>query len=90
MPRLYDDYALELWLARRGEEFAKGFAEGMEENRRVAATMVLGWLRHSVGTVPETLAARVEPLPFERLEQLAGDLLDFSGPADLERWLDRH
>ena len=33
MPRPYDDYALEIWLARKGEEFAKGWAEGAAEGQ---------------------------------------------------------
>jgi hypothetical protein len=32
----------------------------------------------------------MEALPLETLEQLAEDLLDFSGPDDLDAWLARH
>ena len=63
--------------------------EGLEENRRRCATMVLSLLRRRVGAVPDAVGARVEALPIDRLEQLAGALLDFTASADLERWLER-
>ena len=34
--------------------------------------------------------ARIQALPLEQLELLAEALLDFSGPTDLQAWLDNH
>jgi hypothetical protein len=94
MPVEEGDYALELWNARREEARTKGRAEGrakgLEEGRRRMATIVLSQLRRHVGTIPEALGARVQTLPIDRLEELGVDLLDFTAPADLERWLHAH
>ena len=67
----------------------EGLAKGLEQNRHRMAATLLGLLRRRVGEVPEAVGARVENLPIERLEQLAGALLDFTASADLERWLER-
>lgn len=80
MPVEERDYALELTTSWK--------EEGLEENRRRWATMILSQLRRRVGMIPESMGARVEALPIVRLERLGVDLLDFHVPADLERWLE--
>ena len=55
-----------------------------------AAEMVLRLIRRRAGDVPDTLAARVEALPLEKLQLLGEDVLDLSTLADIEAWLSRH
>jgi hypothetical protein len=39
------------------------------------------------GSLDQASQDRLTSLPLPRLEQLAEDLLDFSGPGDLQAWL---
>jgi hypothetical protein len=62
-----------------------------EEGRhQEALQIVLRQLQRRVGEVPTPIGKRVGILPTRTLESLAEDLLDFTSPADLEHWLDRH
>ena len=64
--------------------------EWHEEGRREGVTAtVLRQLRRRLGEVATPAVARIDALPVEQLERLADDLLDFSTPADLARWLDQ-
>ncbi|MEB3236960.1 MAG: DUF4351 domain-containing protein [Candidatus Sericytochromatia bacterium] len=73
----------------RGE--AKGEAKGELQGRRSQALRAISLLsgRRFGLPGPEALA-KMEVLPLETLEQLLEDLLDFTGPEDLEAWLARH
>ena len=64
--------------------------EGRQEGRYEAnQQLVLRQLRRRWRDLDPALVARVRALPVEPLETLAEDLLDFTGPADLESWLNR-
>jgi hypothetical protein len=64
--------------------------EGLEKGRRAeAAALCLRLLRRRCGELAPATTARIEALELDQLEALADSLLDFSGAADLERWLDR-
>jgi predicted transposase YdaD len=71
----------------RAEGEAKGMTAGGHAQQLRTITRLLG--RRVALPGPEALA-RMEALPLETLEQLAEDLLDFSGPDDLDAWLARH
>ena len=64
--------------------------EGLEQGRQAeAAALCLRQLLRRCGELPPATTARIEALSLDRLEELADSLLDFSGAADLQRWLDR-
>ena len=52
--------------------------------------MVQRQLAKRFGPLEDDLIAQLERLPTERLELLAGDLLDFTARADLIAWLADH
>jgi predicted transposase YdaD len=52
-----------------------------------ARSLILRQLTRRVGILSPMLQAQVEALPLAQLEALGEALLDFSGQADLERWL---
>ena len=60
------------------------------EERRAALRMVQRQLAKRFGPLEDDLIAQLERLPTERLELLAGDLLDFTARADLIAWLADH
>jgi predicted transposase YdaD len=67
--------------------------EGREEGRVLgrqaeAAALCLRQLRRRCGELPPATVARIEALALDQLEELADSLLEFSGVADLQRWLD--
>jgi predicted transposase YdaD len=67
--------------------------EGMEKGRVLgrqaeAAALCLRLLRRRCGELPPATVARIEALALDQLEELADSLLEFSGVADLQRWLD--
>ncbi len=81
---------------RRGEKRGreKGREEGREEGRKIGekqglldATFRL--LNRKLGQLDDEVQAQIEKLSVARLKKLVEDLLDFSQPADLERWLKR-
>lgn len=51
--------------------------------------LVLQQLKIKFGSLDESLAARIENLPVQKLEKLAEALLNFTDVSDLERWLKR-
>jgi hypothetical protein len=66
--------------------------EGRQEGRQAGrqegeAEVILRLLRRRWGDLGAPLASQVRALPVERLETLAVALLDFTSPADLDRWL---
>jgi hypothetical protein len=78
-------------LLREGLE--KGREEGLEEGRVLgrqaeAAALCLRLLRRRCGELPPATTARIEALALDQLEDLADSLLEFSGVADLQRWLE--
>ncbi len=68
----------------------RGRKEGMKigQKQGVLDTVTL-LLKRKFGKLDADLRARLEKLSMARLKKLAEDLLDFSQPADLERWLKR-
>jgi predicted transposase YdaD len=72
----------------------KGLEQGRVEGRiegRVEGSLqiVLRLLAHRLGAVPPAMGARIHALSAGQLQELAEALLDFTEPADLERWLTR-
>ena len=59
---------------------------GFERGERA---IVLRQLTHRIGELDDEVKAHIEQLPVEKLEQLGKDLLDFTKPQDLEKWLAR-
>ncbi len=75
-------------LLQEGRE--KGLLEGRVLGRQAeAAALCLRLLRRRCGELAPATKARIEALDLDQLEALADSLLDFSGVADLQRWLDR-
>ena len=66
---------------------AEGEARG---EARGEAKLALRQLNLLCGPLSEPTTARIQALPLEQLEALTEALLQFSGPADLERWLADH
>ncbi len=72
----------------RHTRFAQDWiSEGRLEGEAVVA---LRLLNRRCGPLSEVTTARVQALQLEQLEALTEALLDFSGPADLKRWLAEH
>jgi predicted transposase YdaD len=70
---------------------AEGEARGRQEGEaRGEAKLALRQLNLLCGLLSEPTTARIQSLPLEQLEALSEALLQFSGPADLERWLTEH
>jgi predicted transposase YdaD len=66
--------------------------EILEEGREVgrqqeAAALAIRQLARRFGNLDQATRQTLAALPLLRLEQLAEDLLDFSGPGDLQAWL---
>ncbi len=73
---------------RFGQELlAEGEARGRSAE---AAAVALRLLSRRCGPLSEATTARIQALPLARLEALTETLLEFSGPADLMRWLAEH
>jgi predicted transposase YdaD len=60
--------------------------EGREEGEQ---RLVLRLLHRRIGEVNASLIERIKGLSIEQLENLGEALLDFSGIADLEAWLNQ-
>jgi predicted transposase YdaD len=72
----------------REEGRQEGREEGLEAGRQQeAAALALRLLVRRFGSLDQASRETVAALPLPRLEQLAEDLLDFSGPGDLQTWL---
>jgi hypothetical protein len=65
----------------------QGLEQGLAKGER---NMVLRLLRKRLGGLDRATELRIEALPAEALEQLGEALLDFSGPDDLDAWLQAH
>jgi predicted transposase/invertase (TIGR01784 family) len=64
------------------------FAEGQQEGRQEeGVALILRLLQRRCGTLAPEIKERITGLRLEQLEALGEALLDFTGPADLERWL---
>jgi predicted transposase YdaD len=62
--------------------------EILEEGRQEeAAALAIRQLARRFGNLDQASRETLAALPLVRLEQLAEDLLDFSGPGDLQAWL---
>ncbi len=72
--------AMELTHIWEAEATAMGRLAGKE-------TLVARQLRRRVGAVPADVTARLDRLSADQLDDLGEALLDFTGPADLDRWL---
>ena len=65
--------------------------EILEEGRQEeAAALAIRQLARRFGTLDQATRDTLTSLPLPRLEQLAEDLLDFTGPGDLQAWLEAH
>ena len=70
---------------REGE--AAGEARG---EARGEASVTLRLLNRRCGPLSAATTTRIQALPLPQLESLVEALLDFSGPADLQAWLEEH
>jgi predicted transposase YdaD len=70
------------------EILEEGRQEGREAGRQQeAASLATRLLVRRFGNLDQATQKTLAALPLLRLEQLAEDLLDFSGPGDLQAWL---
>ena len=69
------------------EIFREGEAAG---EARGEASVTLRQLNRRCGPLSAATTTRIQALPLPRLELLAEALLDFTGPADLQAWLEQH
>jgi predicted transposase YdaD len=74
------------------EILEEGRQEGRQEGREAgrqqeAAALAIRQLHRRFQELGPAATERITALPLPRLEQLAVDLLDFTGPDDLESWL---
>jgi predicted transposase/invertase (TIGR01784 family) len=89
--RFYQEVLEEGLQAGRQEGLQAGRQEGLIEGIQTGeATLVLRLLARRCGTLSEAQQAQVKALPQEQLEALGEALLDFTGMADLEVWLESH
>jgi predicted transposase YdaD len=65
----------------------QGRQEGRQEGRQAARDLVLRQLRRRLGAIPAKLAWSVERLDDADMFALGDALLDFTRPADAQRWL---
>ena len=78
-------------LEGRLEGREEGREEGLEAGRQQeAAALAVRLLTRRLGGVDVGSRERLRELPLQQLEQLAEDLLDFTGPGDLQAWFDDH
>ena len=74
------------------EILEEGREEGRQEGREAgrqqeAAALAIRQLVRRFGSLDPACQGRLAAMPLPRLEQLAEDLLDFTGPDDLQGWL---
>jgi hypothetical protein len=65
----------------------QGIERGIEQGER---SLILRLLTRRVGPVPDRLTTNLQLLSLDQLEALGEALLDFTGLADVEAWLERH
>ena len=63
----------------------RGWQRGLREE---AQTLVLKQLNRRFGDLGKELRQQIEEMPLTQLESLSEDLLDFTLPEDISRWLD--
>jgi predicted transposase YdaD len=69
----------------------EGREEGLEAGRQQeAVALTIRQLSRRCGSLDEGSRERLSALTLQQLEQLAEDLLDFSGTSDLQAWFDDH
>ncbi len=74
---------------RHTRAFQEILSEGRQEGQRQeAAALTLRLLERRCGPLLPATRAAIEALELVQLETLAEELLDFSGAADLLRWLE--
>jgi predicted transposase YdaD len=67
----------------------EGREEGLEAGRQQeAVALTIRQLSRRCGSLDEGSRERLSALTLQQLEQLAEDLLDFSGTSDLQAWFD--
>jgi hypothetical protein len=64
--------------------------QGRQEGRQEGRGLVLRLLRRRLGAVPVKLARQVDRLDDAEIIALGDAVLDFTSPADAQRWLARH
>ena len=69
------------------EIYREGEAAG---EARGEASVTLRLLNRRCGPLSAATTTRIQALPLPQLESLVEALLDFSGPADLQAWLEEH
>jgi hypothetical protein len=62
--------------------------QGLERGRREGRDLVLRLLRRRLGAIPADLVEQFDRLDDARIFALGEALLDFTGPADAQRWLE--
>ncbi len=71
----------------------RGRKEGRKEGKKIGEKelldTILRQLKRKIGKLDNDVKLRLEKLSVARLKKLAEDLLDFSQPDDLDRWLKR-
>ena len=73
------------------EIFREGEAAGEARGEaRGEASVTLRLLNRRCGPLSAATTTRIQALPLPQLESLVEALLDFSGPADLQAWLEEH
>jgi predicted transposase YdaD len=65
----------------------QGLEQGIEQGIQRERSLILRQLSRRVGILPSEVRSQLESLTLEQLESLGEALLDFSGSADLDRWL---
>jgi predicted transposase YdaD len=65
----------------------QGIEQGIERERK---SLILRLLTRRVGPVPNRLTTTIQSLSLDQLEALGEALLDFTGLADVEAWLQQH
>lgn len=66
----------------------EGIKQGIEQGRAEGASMlVVSLLSRRFGSLDQSDLERIRVLPLEKLERLAGDLLDFKTARDIDLWL---
>ncbi|HIK38608.1 MAG: DUF4351 domain-containing protein [Geminocystis sp.] len=68
----------------------QGLQEGLQLGRQQGEKqIILRQLARKLGEIPEPLKEKITALQTERLERLAGDLLEFNSLEDLTSWLEK-
>jgi predicted transposase YdaD len=83
--------AMELTTSWKEEGIQQGIQQGLQQGKySQALAIVLRLLRRRIGLLPDEVEAHIKQLSLTQQEALAEDLLDFTGLADVEAWLDAH